>query len=976
MSHSAHDVSILLLPAASVASADLAHWRESLHRAGALGADFAYLTTSGAHASLIHAVNAHAAASDKTYLWLLSDALDVQPDALPPLIRRLEEEPDLCGVGPVLRMPVVHAPGDPSCASHRGRVSHLGCVADSAGQLHNLYEGLLAGHPLAGVRRRFQVIRSDALLVRRADFLAVGGLRPGLDELSGIDYCLRAGTAKAAHDAGARAGFSCEPSSVAFMSDICDSLRYCALWNSLMQRGRLDPSLLRPDYHSHVRADKEYFAPDYTHEYGLVGAGLWLQEGLCPDPVAEPCAAEEAAAGGFPLRAFVRFVRKTEPATLLALLQALPVPLQAEFATLCRDAPSFLPRTESWYVARADALACFAHKARLPRLMAQVKARQATHGLFCKQVLRPSLRLLADSGLYACGLDNAPSVFDAWLELREAPAHVNAANKAEGTAVHTAEYKSESVETAVQWPDMAVIMPVWNPHPEFLRAALDSVLAQEYPRWQLCVADDASTQAAIPALLREYAARDARIRVLTRSENGHISHASNSALTLADAPWAAFMDHDDTLAPEALAQAARMALARPRVRMMYSDEDKIDSMGVRRTPFFRAGFDPYLHSTGHLSLYDVNILRAVNGLRPGFEGAQDFDLSLRVAEQLHAEQIAHIPHILYHWRIHKDSTSGALGSKPYVLEATRRALAERAQRQAWAAHPEPMGKNNFFTLRWEVPPGLRLSVIILEENGQTASPALWDCLAATACRVKADLEILRQPCGCPASTALCAEGAVRGLQSRLLPQAASLEAGCTAAAHAACGEVVFFLGADLAPMSKCLPEQVVALALQADVGMAGGCLAANGYIAHAGLYPDVTGLPFILQQNAALEFLPSLCWGHFLLTRRTLGASACCMAVRREVFLDGGGLDPTYGAWATAAYCLRQEEQGRHCLMSPWSWWDASACAPASAQGVTQDMAQSQAERFRQRFGAVVRAHPLRNPNLRAAPDHCWTLEL
>lgn len=283
---------------------------------------------------------------------------------------------------------------------------------------------------------------------------------------------------------------------------------------------------------------------------------------------------------------------------------------------------------------------------------------------FQRGLLRPGMRALAQAGIYACSLDNAPSIYDAWLELRE-------------DRVAARPPKAQRLSVGRDWPEIAVLMPVWNPKPAFLRAALESVLAQDYGHWQLCLADDASTSPETPEMLRAYAARDKRIRLVIREHNGHIAQASNSALALSDAPWAAFLDHDDLLAPDALREVARHASERPHLRFMYSDEDKIDAAGVRRTPIFKAAFDFDLHFTGHLSAYAVSTLRAAGGLRPGFEGSQDFDLSLRVTEKLKPEEIAHIPRILYHWRIHADSTTTewqqavCAGSHPRALEGKR-----------------------------------------------------------------------------------------------------------------------------------------------------------------------------------------------------------------------------------------------------------------------------------------------------------------
>ena len=895
------------------------------------------------------AVNRLVAAAASPFLLLLSSDALLGKNSLPPLLRRLNGNAALAGVNPLLL-----AEGLPfGTAPARARVCHLGSVADSQGQLHYLYEGLDVEHPLAARERAFQIAHEAALLLRRDDFMAVGGFQPNLEALAGIDLCLRL--------AAARKGFfSSEPSARAVLCDRLDPWKTCGLWNSLLQRGRLDPALLTPDYHRQTQAD--------GLEYGLTP---WLAEGPRNLPLgAGPASSPNSLPGSQPGSlgaAWLRWRHAPEPDALLRLLRLLPPGERGTAVNLCRELPSGLPRALAWYTDHAARLAEFGEREKLPLLREQALEWLARAGRFQRDLLQPGMRALARAGIYDCSLDNAPSIYDAWLELREA-----------GSAAGPP--KAGQVSVGRQWPEIAVLMPVWNPNPAFLRAALDSVLAQEYGRWQLCLADDASTTPETPEMLRAYAARDARIRLVVRERNGHISRAGNSALALADAPWAAFLDHDDLLAPDALLEVARQAAERPRLRFMYSDEDKIDAAGVRRTPIFKAAFDFDLHFTGHLSSYATSTLRAAGGLRVGFEGSQDFDLSLRVTETLKPEEIAHIPRILYHWRIHAGSTTSGVASKPYVLEATRRALAAGAQRRGLAATVEPTGKNNYFKLSMAVPPRLRCSVILLADAPRPPAPALVECLQGLARHLQ--LETLWQPLNPPAlSPAALAPFALADaalppalpaqLQARILPPVGPHWAtACRAAARAAEGDVLLFLDAALVPLGDCRPEQLAVLALRPDLAVVGGCVWQGGRLRHAGLYPDVTGLPFPLQRGAAPELLPSLCWGQLLLTRRVLAASRRCMAVRREDFLRHEGFDPALGPLAEADYGLRRERQGRYSLISPWGQW----LLPEQAR---EEAVTPQAlECFLKRWGEVVRAHGLRNPQLRAAPDFGWTPDL
>ena len=240
-----------------------------------------------------------------------------------------------------------------------------------------------------------------------------------------------------------------------------------------------------------------------------------------------------------------------------------------------------------------------------------------------------------------------------------------------------------------QRPRIAVVMPVYNPRAEDLRGAIESVRSQIYPHWELCIADDASTEPDVAPLLRDYARRDDRIKVTVRSENGHIAAASNSALALATAEFVALLDHDDLLAPHALYMVAVEINRWPRADLIYSDEDKIDADGRRFDPYFKSDWNPDLvlsqNMISHLGVYRTALVRAAGGFRVGFEGSQDYDLALRIIERTAPERIRHIPFVLYHWRTAPGSTAAGTQNKSYAVDAARRAIQEHLDRSGVAA---------------------------------------------------------------------------------------------------------------------------------------------------------------------------------------------------------------------------------------------------------------------------------------------------
>lgn len=229
-------------------------------------------------------------------------------------------------------------------------------------------------------------------------------------------------------------------------------------------------------------------------------------------------------------------------------------------------------------------------------------------------------------------------------------------------------------------PLISIVMPTYNTRTEFLKAAIDLIIAQIYPHWELCIADDASTKSGIKAILTEYAQKDERIKVVFRETNGHISAASNSALELTTGEFTALMDHDDLIPVHALYMVAAELNEHPKADLIYSDEDKIDECGWRYDPHFKSdwNFEMFcsMNFVNHLGVYRTSLLKEVNGFRIGYEGSQDYDLALRVIAKTNPARIRHIPFVLYHWRVFQTSGSYSTDFLDKAVESSRQALAD------------------------------------------------------------------------------------------------------------------------------------------------------------------------------------------------------------------------------------------------------------------------------------------------------------
>ena len=275
------------------------------------------------------------------------------------------------------------------------------------------------------------------------------------------------------------------------------------------------------------------------------------------------------------------------------------------------------------------------------------------------------------------------------------------------------------VEAFEYRPKISVLVPVYNIEGRYLTACIDSVKNQSYSNWELCLADDCSTWSNVKLTLEKYKSEDSeRIKVIYRSENGHISECSNSALEIATGEFAALLDCDDLLTPNALLEVVRELNQNRKLDLIYSDEDKIEDGGTNRhRPHFKADWSPDTLMSHmyicHLSVYRTSVLRNIGGFRKGFEGAQDYDLALRVTEKTNA--VAHIPKILYHWRERKESTAQNPGAKPYFVEAAYKAKKEALDRRGISADLEYIEAFYLYRVKYRLSPDVRIHEVKASE---------------------------------------------------------------------------------------------------------------------------------------------------------------------------------------------------------------------------------------------------------------------
>ena len=529
----------------------------------------------------------------------------------------------------------------------------------------------------------------------------------------------------------------------------------------------------------------------------------------------------------------------------------------------------------------------------------------------------------------------------------------------------------ERIASMGSTPLISVVMPVYDVDPNWLREAIESVRRQIYPQWELCVADDASPTEATRALLNEYAALDARIKVVFRPQNGHISAASNSALELAAGPWIALMDHDDLLAEHALFWLADAIDRHPDARLIYSDEDKIDGRGVRSAPNFKPDWNLDLFRSqnmfSHLGAFRTDLVRELGGFRVGLEGAQDYDLVLRCIEHVAPAQVHHIPRVLYHWRVHAASTATSIEAKPYAHEAGVRALNEHFARTGVRGQAEctPDG----YRVHYELPdPPPLVSLIIPTRNAAELVRQCIESIQRKTTYPRYEIILVDNGSDDPAALDYFRQlGQQPGVRVIRDDRPFNYSALNNAAVELASGELVGLVNNDIEVISPDWLSEMVAIALQPGVGAVGARLwYPDMRLQHGGIILGIGGIA----GHSHKRLQPGDA-GHFqraVVVQSLAAVTAACMVVRKDIYRSVGGLDEEHlqVAYNDVDFCLRVREAGYRNVWTPYAELIHHESATRGDDAATDKQARFVAEGqyMQRRWGEALVTDPAYSPNL------------
>ncbi len=534
--------------------------------------------------------------------------------------------------------------------------------------------------------------------------------------------------------------------------------------------------------------------------------------------------------------------------------------------------------------------------------------------------------------------------YDAWLEVNEWNWRRESLLK-------------ERLSQVANPPLLSVVMPVYNPPPQFLDKAIRSVTGQVYQNWELCIADDASTDPAVRQMLESWQQQEPRVRVVFREENGHISRATNSAAELASGDFIVLMGQDDEITPDALGEVALYLSEHAETDLLYSDDDKINAQGQRFAPQFKPDWSPELLLSymyfSHLFVLRRSLFFEAGEMREGYEGSQDYDLALRATEL--AARVGHIPKVLYHWRVLPRSMASSASAKP---ENGMRAVQDAFDRRGLRARAySAKAACGIFSHSWP-DDGPRVAIIIPTKNNVAVLKACVESLEKTTYK-NYEVVIVDNESDDPETLSF-----LLASRHRVLPIANpggkfSFAAINNRAVEQVSADYVLFLNNDTEVITPNWLSQMVGYLGLPGVGAVGArLLFPDGRIQHAGI---VHGL-YNGMAGPAFKLLPGWNHGylnHAIVTRNYSAVTAACLLTPRDLFLSAGGFDEQNFAVAynDVDYCYRIVASGHRIVYCP-------TAELIHHEGYSLEFSDNPAEpaAFRKQYGD--RNDPFYNPNL------------
>ena len=539
-------------------------------------------------------------------------------------------------------------------------------------------------------------------------------------------------------------------------------------------------------------------------------------------------------------------------------------------------------------------------------------------------------------------------------------------------AILKKEYNSTIDDLKIQ-PKISILFPVYNTPIDFLEEAINSVLDQLYENWQLCIADDCSTNPQIKRILNAYAMKDKRISLVFRDKNGHISESSNSALALATGDYVTLFDHDDLLTPNALFEIVRYINKHPDIEFIYSDEDKIDAHRNFMDPFFKPDWSPdrfmAINYVSHLVTIKKELIDSVGGFRKGLEGSQDYDLFLRLFEL--TDKIGHIPKVLYHWRIHSASVaSEETNAKPYAYIAAKKALEEALVRRNTPGEVHYLPLRGSYRIKYNIESYDKVSIIIPTKDQVQLMKNTVDSIFSLTSYPNYEVIVLNNNSTSKEFFELMADYEIQhGDRFKCIECSFPFNFSklINVGVEESDGKYILMLNNDVEIIQNDWVSNMVSFCQHKRIGAVGvKLLYPNDHIQHAG---TVIGLGAVAGHILVGVYKNSPGYFNCLQTATNYSAvTAACLMVRRDVYEEVGGMEEFLEVeYNDVDFCLKIVEHGYYNLYLPdvtLYHYESTTRGHPGANKASYERHLREVAYFKEKWEKYVINDPFYNPNL------------
>lgn len=519
-------------------------------------------------------------------------------------------------------------------------------------------------------------------------------------------------------------------------------------------------------------------------------------------------------------------------------------------------------------------------------------------------------------------------------------------------------------------PKISILVPVYNTPETFLRQMIESVQKQTYGNWELCIANANPANEQVKVILKEYTANDARVKVTDVPENEGIAQNTNKALEIADGTFIGLLDHDDVLAENALYEVVKELNKAVDTDVIYTDEDKVSTaMDEYFSPNFKPDFNlDMLRSNNYFCHFFVakkELIETVGGFRGEYNGAQDYDLFLRCIEK--AERIAHIPKILYHWRVHQESTADNPLSKMYAYDAGQKAIEQHLKRCGVTAEVSKTENLGFYRVKYQQEGSPLVSILIPNKDQKDT---LDQCLKSIEARTDYEnYEIIIIENNSTEQETFEYYKQIKNPKIRVIEwkDEFNYSAINNFGVRHAKGEYLLFLNNDIEVINSDWLGEMLSNCQREEVGAVGAKLYyPDNTVQHAGVIVGIGGVAgsvFVGLKRGYTGYM------HRASIQQNLSAvTAACMMVKKSVFEEVGGFEEELKvAFNDIDFCLKIREKGHLIVYDPYVELYHYESKTRGAEDTTEKIRrfQSEIEYMRSHWSSILKnGDPAYNPNL------------